>query len=105
MGSAAGSGCGVVAGEGGDAAWASAEPEVKLNASSNDQDPGARMVATITRDPRTRNWSHPPKSWTDRDDETRASRPATRPPSLLENPQFAGIYGRFTFVAQPSHKR
>jgi len=69
---------------------ASATPDVKLSTSSNDQDPGTRMTATIARDLGTRNWH--------------AARPRARS-RVLENPQFAGIYGRFTFVPQPSHKR
>ncbi|MEI9942405.1 MAG: hypothetical protein WDO69_34740 [Pseudomonadota bacterium] len=50
---AAGGGAG--AGGSGATGCASARLDVKLAASSNDQDPGARMAATIARDLGTRN--------------------------------------------------
>ena len=53
-GGGAGSGAGGEGGAGG-AGCADARLDVKLAASSNDQDPRTRMAATIARDPRSRN--------------------------------------------------
>ena len=54
-GGGAGATAGVAVGAAGAAGSESATLDVKLAASSNDQEPGARMAATIARDPRSGN--------------------------------------------------